>query len=119
MLGGVAVFYVIAVIASFLGFGEVAFTAGIIAKVLFFVFLALFLLVDMERLRGVVRSMLLRDANDPTHWRIETTWQSHEALAAMRSAGKPRGVQIFEAAGASPSLRVFDYVRDLAPPKGR
>ena len=43
MLRGAALFYVIAVIASFLGFGEVAFTAGIIAKVLFFVFLALFL----------------------------------------------------------------------------
>jgi uncharacterized membrane protein YtjA (UPF0391 family) len=43
MLRGAAVFYVIAVIASFLGFGAVAFTAGIIAKVLFFVFLALFL----------------------------------------------------------------------------
>jgi len=43
MLGWAAVFYMIAVIASFLGFGEVAFAAGIVAKVLFFVFLALFL----------------------------------------------------------------------------
>ena len=43
---------------------------------------------------GLVRSLLLRDANDPTRWRIETTWQSQEALAAMRSAGKPRGVQM-------------------------
>jgi uncharacterized membrane protein YtjA (UPF0391 family) len=43
MLGGAAVFYVIAIIASVLGFGELAVTAGIIAKVLFFVFLALFL----------------------------------------------------------------------------
>jgi len=43
MLRGAAVFYVIAVIASFLGFGGVAVAAGIIAKVLFFVFLALFL----------------------------------------------------------------------------
>jgi hypothetical protein len=36
----------------------------------------------------------------------------------MRAAGKPRGVQIFEAAGATPSLTVFDAIADLAPPKG-
>jgi heme-degrading monooxygenase HmoA len=65
---------------------------------------------------GLVRSTLLRHANDPTHWRIETIWQSHDALAAMRSAGKPRGLQIFEAAGAAPSLNVFDAIADLAPP---
>ncbi|HXJ31787.1 MAG TPA: antibiotic biosynthesis monooxygenase [Gemmatimonadales bacterium] len=65
---------------------------------------------------GLVASILLRHASDPTHWRIETTWQSHEALAAMRGAGKPRGLQIFEAAGASPSLSVFDRVAELAPP---
>lgn len=65
---------------------------------------------------GFVRSTLLRLADDPGIWRIETTWQSHEALAAMRGAGKPRGVQIFEAAGAVPTLRVFDEVARLEPP---
>ncbi len=40
-----------AVLASFLGFGAVAFTAGIIAKVLFFVFLALFLFTLSAGLR--------------------------------------------------------------------
>jgi heme-degrading monooxygenase HmoA len=67
---------------------------------------------------GLVRSVLLRHASDPTHWRIETTWQSHDALTAMRGAGKPRGVQIFEAAGTIPSLSVFEAIADLAPPKG-
>jgi quinol monooxygenase YgiN len=67
---------------------------------------------------GLVRSTLLCDANDPTHWRIETVWQSHAALAAMRHAGKPRGVQIFEAADAQPSLTIFDVMADLAPPHG-
>jgi uncharacterized membrane protein YtjA (UPF0391 family) len=43
VLGWAAVFYMIEVIASFLSFGEVAFAAVIVAKVLFFVFLALFL----------------------------------------------------------------------------
>jgi hypothetical protein len=67
---------------------------------------------------GLVGSTLLRHASDPTHWRIETTWQSHDALIAMRGAGKPRGVQIFEAAGAEPSVSVFDAIAGLAPPKG-
>ncbi|HVT37851.1 MAG TPA: antibiotic biosynthesis monooxygenase [Gemmatimonadaceae bacterium] len=67
---------------------------------------------------GLIRSTLLRDANDPGHWRIETIWQSHAALSAMRAAGKPRGVQIFEAAGASPSLTVFDAIADLTPSPG-
>ncbi|SRR6266536_102811 len=65
---------------------------------------------------GFVRSTLLRHASDPTRWRIETIWQSHDALAAMRGTGKPRGLQIFEAAGAEPSLSVFDAIAHLAPP---
>ncbi len=67
---------------------------------------------------GLLRSTLLRDSSDPTRWRIATVWKSHDALAAMRSTGKPRGVQIFEAAGAAPSLSVFDAIAELAPPKG-
>ena len=43
MLYGAGFFYVTALGASVLGFGGVAFAAGIIAKVLFFVLLALFL----------------------------------------------------------------------------
>jgi hypothetical protein len=65
---------------------------------------------------GLVQSILLRHSSDPTQWRIETTWQSHDALAAMRGAGKPRGLQIFEAAGAVPSLSVFDAIAGLNPP---
>ncbi len=67
---------------------------------------------------GFVRSTLLRLANDPTLWRIETIWQSHEALAAMRQVGKPRGLQIFEAAGAHPTLTVLDAVAEVVPSKG-
>ena len=43
MLYRAGFFYVTALVASVLGFGGVAFAAGIIAKLLFFVFLALFL----------------------------------------------------------------------------
>jgi hypothetical protein len=68
--------------------------------------------------RGLVRSTLLQHANDPTSWRIETVWQSHEALAAVRLAGRPRGFQIFEAAGAAPSLNIFTAIAELAPSEG-
>jgi hypothetical protein len=66
---------------------------------------------------GFVRSSLLRLPEDPTLWRIETTWVSREALVAMRGAGKPRGVQIFEAAGAVPTLTIFDEIARLEPSK--
>jgi hypothetical protein len=64
---------------------------------------------------GLVRSVLLRDSADATHWRIETTWGSRDALMAMRSAGTPRGVQIFRAAGAEPTLTIFEVVAELPP----
>jgi uncharacterized membrane protein YtjA (UPF0391 family) len=56
MLYGAGVFYVTAVVASVLGFGGVAVAAGIIAKVLFFVFLALFLFTLSAGLRRQWRS---------------------------------------------------------------
>ena len=57
---------------------------------------------------GLVRSHLVNAAADPTRWRIETFWTSREALAAMRQAGTPAGVLMFRAAGAEPSLTVYD-----------
>lgn len=65
---------------------------------------------------GLLRSSLLRHSTDQTLWRIETVWQSREALAVMRQFGKPRGIQIFEAAGAQPSLSIFDGIADLEAP---
>ena len=62
---------------------------------------------------GLVRSHLLRDSNDPSRWRIETVWESRDALSVMRRAGKPKGVQMFEAAGAEPALSVFEMVDEV------
>jgi uncharacterized membrane protein YtjA (UPF0391 family) len=56
MLYGAGVFYVAAVVASVLGLSGVAVAAGIIAKVLFFVFLALFLFTLSAGLRRQWRS---------------------------------------------------------------
>lgn len=63
---------------------------------------------------GLVRSELLRDAFDPTHWRIQTWWVSRQALEAMRNSGTPAGILMFRAAGAEPTVSVFE-VRESLP----
>jgi hypothetical protein len=67
---------------------------------------------------GLVRSTLVQAAHDRTLWRIETLWQSQEALAAMRGTGTPRGVLIFRAAGAEPLLTVLEVMDELSPSDG-
>jgi heme-degrading monooxygenase HmoA len=62
---------------------------------------------------GLVRSELQRDVRDATRWRIQTWWASREALEAMRSAGTPAGVLMFRAAGAEPTLAIFEVVSAL------
>ena len=66
---------------------------------------------------GLIRSLLLQDRREPTRWRMESLWTSPEALAALRDLpGEPRGVKIFEAAGVTPELRVFQVAADFAVP---
>lgn len=64
---------------------------------------------------GLVRTELLRDLRDPNLWRIQTLWASGEALDAMRSSGTPAGVLMFRAAGAEPTLSIFEVVHTLSP----
>lgn len=65
---------------------------------------------------GLVSSTLMLDANDATRWIIETLWESPEALNAMRKTeSTPRGVSIFRAAGAEPTLNMFIVERTLSP----
>ena len=71
-----------------------------------------------DRPPGLVRSELVRDAQDATRWRIQTWWQSREALAAMRSAGTPAGILMVRAAGAEPKTSIFEVVDDLPPLAG-
>lgn len=70
-------------------------------------------LVEDARPPGLVRSMLVRDASSGTAWRIETLWESREALAAMRSTGTPGGILVFRAAGAEPTLALLEVVDEL------
>ena len=63
---------------------------------------------------GLVRSALLQDNGDPTLWRIETIWESFDALVAMRASGlPPRGILMFRAAGVEPTLSAFRVVVDF------
>jgi heme-degrading monooxygenase HmoA len=62
---------------------------------------------------GFIRSHLVSSATDPTRWRIETLWSSREALAAMRLAGTPQGVLMFRAAGAEPTLSLYDVAETI------
>jgi heme-degrading monooxygenase HmoA len=69
-----------------------------------------------ERPSGLVRSQLIRDAFDPTRWRIQTWWESREALTAMRATGTPpAGILMFRAAGAEPATSIFEVVDELGP----
>ena len=63
--------------------------------------------------RGLLRTDLISASKDPTRWRIQTLWSSREALDAMRQTGTPAGVLMFRAAGAEPTLSVFDVVATL------
>ena len=72
-----------------------------------------------SRPAGLVRSELVRDSQDATRWRIQTWWQSREALVAMRSTGvPPAGILMFRAAGAEPKTSIFEVVDDLPPLAG-
>jgi heme-degrading monooxygenase HmoA len=59
----------------------------------------------------VFETFLVRDTQDETLFRIITVWTSRAALEQMRATvDKPKGVQIFEAAGATPALMILDVV---------
>ena len=59
----------------------------------------------------IVESYLVQDTEDPALFRLTTVWRSMEALQTMRQSGvKPKGVQMFEAVGATPALSVFEIV---------
>jgi quinol monooxygenase YgiN len=57
---------------------------------------------------GLVQTYLVQAQKDQNLWRIITVWESQEALTQMRQSGQtPRGVIMFRAASAEPTLTVF------------
>lgn len=56
----------------------------------------------------IVESFLVRDTKDDTLFRLTTIWRSMEDLQVMRASGvKPKGVQMFESVGATPTLSIW------------
>lgn len=59
----------------------------------------------------IVETFLLRNAYEASVFQILTVWRSREALVALRASGaKPKGLLIFEAAGATPKHVVLDVL---------
>ena len=66
---------------------------------------------------GLVQTFLIHSIADPALWRIVTIWHSREALDKMRQSKEtPRGVLMFRAAGAEPTLSVFDVAAHATAP---
>lgn len=64
---------------------------------------------------GIVHTYLIHSKSDGDFWRILTLWESREVLEAMRQSGEtPRGVLIFRAADAQPTLTIFDVIAQAA-----
>jgi heme-degrading monooxygenase HmoA len=62
---------------------------------------------------GFVRTFLLRSGES---WRIETVWESREALDAMRATtDTPASISVFRAAGVEPSVAVWDVEDHIDP----
>ncbi|MDW7727516.1 MAG: antibiotic biosynthesis monooxygenase family protein [Candidatus Methanoperedens sp.] len=58
---------------------------------------------------GLLRSSLLRNSDNPEIYRIETVWESREALDKMRSSVQtPKAVELFQKVRASPRLEIYD-----------
>ncbi len=59
----------------------------------------------------IVATYLVQDTADRCRFRLNTVWRSMEDLQRMRLSGvKPKGVQMFEAVGASPALSIFSVI---------
>lgn len=62
----------------------------------------------------LVRSSLLRESNNPEIYRIETVWESREALEKMRSSTQtPKAIELFQKVKASPRLEIYDLVHNV------
>jgi quinol monooxygenase YgiN len=60
---------------------------------------------------GILETYLVRDTRRPSFYRILTVWSDQAALDAMRASGAtPRGIQVFQAAGAGPEVSLLDVV---------
>jgi len=60
---------------------------------------------------GIVETFLARDVRDAGVFRIVTIWESRGALEAMRASEEtPKGIVLFQEAGASPEISIFEVL---------
>ncbi len=60
---------------------------------------------------AIVQTYLIQDGTDKDIWRIVTVWRSRQALQEYRATVEtPGGVLMFRAAGAEPTLSIFDVI---------
>ena len=63
---------------------------------------------------GLIRSSLIRKSDNPEIYRIETVWESREALEKMRSSTEtPKAIELFQKVKASPHLEIYDVVYNI------
>ena len=66
---------------------------------------------------GIEQTFLVHNFKEPALWQIITVWESLAALEAMRNSGQtPRGVIMFRAADAEPTLSIWGVVAHAAMP---
>ncbi|MCZ7547451.1 MAG: antibiotic biosynthesis monooxygenase [Anaerolineae bacterium] len=60
---------------------------------------------------AIYQTYLIQDEDDSEVWRILTIWHSREALQAYRaSVETPGGILMFQAAGAEPTLSIYNVI---------
>lgn len=65
-----------------------------------------------HRPEQLLQSFLVQSTIDPTLWQVIGLWPSREALEEMRrSTETPGGVLMFRAAGAEPTLSLFEIMK--------
>ncbi len=67
----------------------------------------------------LLTSYAVRDAADPSRWRLIGVWRSREALEEYRgSVGTPGGVMMFRSVGVEPALSIWEVVEAGSPVPG-
>jgi quinol monooxygenase YgiN len=63
---------------------------------------------------GLIRSSLIRKSDNPEIYRIETVWESREALEKMKSSTQtPKAIELFQKVKALPRLEIYDIVYNI------
>ncbi len=63
--------------------------------------------------KGLLSTTLLKDTKSSTY-RIETTWESKEALEEMRrTASKPKAIELFSNVGSNPVLTIYEQIDSI------